>query len=108
MTKERSRPPAHSYILITLGSAALYALMSAFIKLAAVTGDVAAVITSRYAFSCVALLPLYLASGKPTIRTAKLRLHIVRGILSFTIFVLFTLALQRIPLQNAMVLNSSY
>lgn len=106
--KDASRLPVHLFILITLGSAALYALMSAFIKIAAVTGDVAAVVTSRYAFSCAALLPLYLASGKPTIRTTRLRLHLLRGLTSFAIFVLYTLALQRIPLQNAIVLNSSY
>src|SRR4051812_12556284 len=96
--KAATRVAIYLYMFGTLVAAALYALMSALIKLTSSTGDVAAVIASRYAFSCMALLPLYLASGRPSIKTTKLGLHLVRGVLSFAIFVLYTLALQYIPL----------
>lgn len=95
-------------VILCLGASSLYALMSALIKHASSGADVAAVIASRYGFSCLALIPLYFASNRPSIRTSKPITHLTRGLLSFAIFVMYTMALERIPLQNAIVLNSSY
>lgn len=96
------------YILIVLAAAILYALMIAFMKIAVAVGDASAVFVARYLFACAALLPLYFVSGRPPVRTAHLRWHLLRGAIGFCMFLLYTLALERIPLQNAMVLNASY
>lgn len=86
----------------------LYALMSAFMKIAVGVGDASAVFVARYLFATAALVPIYFVSSRPTLRTAHLRWHILRGGIGFGMFLLYTLALERIPLQDAMVLNSSY
>ncbi len=85
-----------------------YALMSAFMKMAVGTGDASVVFVARYLFASAALLPIYFVSGRPSLRTRKLRWHMLRGGIGFGMFLLYTLALERIPLQEAMVLNSSY
>lgn len=97
------------YLLIVLAAAMLYALIIALMKIAVTGGDaVSTVLVARYMFAFATLLPLYLVSNRPTIRTAQLRWHLLRGAIGFGMFVLYTLALERIPLRNAMVLNSSY
>ena len=97
------------YLLIVLAAAMLYALIIALMKIAVTGGDaVSTVLVARYMFAFATLLPLYLVSNRPTIRTAQLRWHLLRGAIGFGMFVLYTLALERIPLRNAKVLNSSY
>ncbi|MFV8130201.1 DMT family transporter [Streptomyces syringium] len=95
-------------LLTVVASAAIYALMSAVMKEASSTGDASVALVARYIFACATLAPLYLASGRPTVRTSQLRWHLMRGGLGFAMFLCYTLALERMPLQNAMVLNSSY
>jgi drug/metabolite transporter (DMT)-like permease len=96
------------YVLIVIVAALLYALMSALMKVAVISGDVAAVLVTRYLFACATLVPIYFMSSRPTVATVHLRWHLLRGCIGFCMFVLYTLALERIPLQNALVLNSSY
>lgn len=96
------------YIVIVLAAAILYALMIACMKLAVAVGDASAVFVARYLFAFAALLPLYFFNNRPSVRTAHLRWHLLRGGIGFCMFLLYTLALERIPLQNAMVLNASY
>jgi S-adenosylmethionine uptake transporter len=96
------------YFLIVVAAAMFYALMSAFMKMAVATGDASVVFVARYLFASAALLPIYFVSGRPSLRTRKLRWHMLRGGIGFGMFLLYTLALERIPLQEAMVLNSSY
>jgi S-adenosylmethionine uptake transporter len=100
--------PLIIYLLMVLAAALLYALMSAFMKMAVAVGDASAVFVARYLFASATLIPIYFASNRPTVRTAHLRWHLLRGTIGFCMFLLYTLALERIPLQNAMVLNSSY
>jgi drug/metabolite transporter (DMT)-like permease len=101
-----SHPTMHVCIVVV--AAALYALMSAMMKLASAEGDAAVALVARYLFACITLLPLYFVSGRSTLRTHHLRWHLLRGSLGFAMFLLYTLALERIPLPNVMVLNSSY
>lgn len=77
-------------------------------KTAVSTGDASAVLVARYLFACATLAPLYFFSNRPTVRTKQLKWHLLRGAIGFSMFVLYALALERIPLQNVMVLNSSY
>ena len=100
--------PLIIYLLTVLAAALLYALMSAFMKMAVTVGDASAVFVARYLFASATLIPIYFASNRPTVRTVHLRWHLLRGAIGFCMFLLYTLALERIPLQNAMVLNSSY
>ena len=86
----------------------LYALMSAFMKMDVVVGDASAAFVARYLFATAALTPIYFVSNRPSLRTTRLRWHLLRGSIGFVMFFLYTLALERIPLQDAMVLNSSY
>ncbi|MFI2189863.1 DMT family transporter [Streptomyces sioyaensis] len=95
-------------LLVVVASAVIYALMSAVMKEASTTGDASVALVARYIFACATLAPIYLASGRPTVRTSQLRWHLLRGALGFAMFLCYTLALERMPLQNAMVLNSSY
>ncbi|WP_432010370.1 DMT family transporter [Streptomyces cucumeris] len=95
-------------LLTVVAAAAIYALMSAVMKEASSTGDASVALVARYVFACATLVPIYLASGRPTVRTTQLRWHLLRGGLGFGMFLCYTLALERLPLQNAMVLNSSY
>ena len=96
------------YVLIVIVAAFLYALMSALMKMAVISGDVATVLVTRYLFACATLIPIYFISGRPTVTTSHLGWHLLRGSIGFCMFVLYTLALERIPLQNALVLNSTY
>lgn len=96
------------YLLIVIVAAMLYALMSAFVKAAVVTWSPAAVLVARYLFACAALAPIYFATNRPGVSTKQLRWHLARGAIGFCMFSLYTLALKRIPLQNVIVLNSSY
>lgn len=77
-------------------------------KMAVASGDASAVFVARYLFATAALVPIYFVSNRPSLRTGRLRWHILRGGIGFGMFFLYTLALERIPLQDAMVLNSSY
>ena len=85
-----------------------YALMSAFMKMAVSVGDASVVFVARYLFATAALVPIYFVTGRPSLRTTCLRWHILRGSIGFAMFLLYTLALEKVPLQDAMVLNSSY
>ena len=110
---ERTPKPApfplrYFFFLIVVAAAMFYALMSAFMKMAVAVGDASVVFVARYLFATAALLPIYFISGRPSLRTNCLSWHMLRGGIGFAMFLLYTLALEKIPLQDAMVLNSSY
>lgn len=101
-------PLKYFYFLIVVVAAMFYALMSAFMKMAVAGGDVSIIFVARYLFATAALIPIYFVSGRPTLRTRRLPWHLQRGVIGFLMFLFYTLALEKIPLQDAMVLNSSY
>ncbi len=93
---------------LVLFAAMLYAWIIALMKKAVAVEDPSIVFVVRYLFAVLALGPLYFAHQRPPIRTPRVWWHVLRGAIGFVMFLMYTMALERIPLQNAMVLNSSY
>ncbi|QOY35110.1 DMT family transporter [Anaerobacillus isosaccharinicus] len=96
------------YVLITIIAAFCYALMSALIKVATADTSEAGILFFRFFAAFTMLFPLYYLSGKPPVKTKKTKLHMLRAMFGFLMFALYTVALQHLPLENAIALNSTY
>ena len=91
-----------SFIMILLASSA-----AAATKFAAGRASTEAIVTVQYLICTLLCLPRLLRLGVSSLRTERLGLHLVRGVVGVLNFYLFYAALQYIPLVDAMLLRQS-
>jgi drug/metabolite transporter (DMT)-like permease len=96
------RAIALSFLMIFMASTAVAAT-----KFASARANTAAIITVQYLVCTLLCLPRVLRPGLSSLRTSRGGLHLVRGIVGVLNFYLFYLALEHIPLVDAMVLRQS-
>ncbi|PED28661.1 hypothetical protein CON13_29230 [Bacillus cereus] len=102
------RGAACMYIILTLFAAFCYSLMSFLIKLASEYVNDSTITFFRFFSALIMLMPFYYLSGKPTLKTKKPFIHLIRGIFGFLMFTLFSISLKYLPVENALALNSTY
>jgi drug/metabolite transporter (DMT)-like permease len=90
-----------------VGSAALFAAMSAAIKIASHELSNATVVFFRNAVGLVVLLPWLLPQGPAGLATRDLRGHLVRGLAGLGSMYCFFYAISRLRLADAVLLNQS-
>lgn len=90
-----------------IGAAFLFAVMSALVKLAARSLPNAMIVFLRCLLSLVLLLPWYLRKSAPSLRTAHLRGHVLRGLAGMGAMYCFFIAIARLRLAEALLLNYS-
>jgi drug/metabolite transporter (DMT)-like permease len=93
--------------LLMIGSALMFALMGAGVKLAARTLSNAEVVFFRCALGLVALLPWIAPGGLAGLRTARPREHLVRGVAGTATMACFFYAIAHMRLPDAVLLNYS-
>ncbi|MEZ5572669.1 MAG: DMT family transporter [Halioglobus sp.] len=91
-----------SIIMVLLGSTA--AAMTKYVS-AHVTTE--AIVTVQYLVGTLMCLPRILRPGLQSLRTQRLGLHMVRGLVGVASFYLFYAALDNIPMLDAMMLRQS-
>jgi drug/metabolite transporter (DMT)-like permease len=98
----------YMYILITFFAAFCYSLMSFLIQSASNYVNDSTITFFRFFSALIMLIPFYYISGKPTLRTKKPLVHLLRGIFGFLMFTLYSISLKYLPVENALALNSTY
>jgi drug/metabolite transporter (DMT)-like permease len=105
MTAQR-HPVRHaiylSMLMVILGSTA-----AAATKYVSATVSIEAIITMQYMVCTLLCLPRILRPGLRELRTQRLGLHLMRGLVGVVSFYLFYAALQNIPMMDAMMLRQS-
>lgn len=93
---------ALSFAMVLLGSTAVAAT-----RLASDHASTAAIITVQYLICTLLCMPRILRAGWHNLGTQRLGLHFLRGLVGVVGFYLFYLAIQNIPLVDAMLLRQS-
>ncbi len=88
-----------------VGAGALFALMSAGVKMVAATQPNAVVVFLRNAFSLLVLLPWIGWSGVRTLRTGVFHLHLLRALAGLGAMYCFFFTIGRLQLADAVLLN---
>jgi drug/metabolite transporter (DMT)-like permease len=91
-----------SFIMIIMASTA-----AAATKFAAERAGTSAIVTVQYLVCTLLCLPRVLRPGLTSLRTTRAGLHLVRGVVGVLNFYLFYMALEHIPLVDAMLLRQS-
>jgi drug/metabolite transporter (DMT)-like permease len=91
-----------SVLMVLLGSTA-----AAATKYVSATVSTAAIIAVQYFVCTLLCLPRILRPGLGSLRTGRLGLHLMRGLVGVVSFYLFYAALDNIPMMDAMMLRQS-
>jgi drug/metabolite transporter (DMT)-like permease len=91
-----------SLLMVILGSTA-----AAATKYASTHVSIEAIVTVQFFICTLLLLPRILRPGIRTLRTERLGLHLMRGLVGVGSFYLFYAALDNIPMMDAMMLRQS-
>ena len=111
MDSSRKRPGALSISNVT--KAALYmtaaafcfAFMNSLVRVASQSVPTLEVVFFRNLFALVALLPWMMSSRGQGLRTAQLRLHLIRAVVGVTAMIVWFIAVVQVPLADAVALN---
>jgi drug/metabolite transporter (DMT)-like permease len=91
-----------SVLMVILASTAVAAT-----KYASANVTIEAIITMQYLVCTLLCLPRILRPGLRTLRTERLGLHLLRGLVGVVSFYLFYAAVESIPMMDAMMLRQS-
>jgi len=98
--------PVRGALMVTCG-ALMFASMGVTVKLTSADLPVAMVVFCRNFFGLLALVPWLFKQGAPSLRTANLRLHLLRACAGLSAMYLFFYAISKLPLAEAVLLNFS-
>lgn len=90
-----------------IGSALCFALMASIVKIVSESINPSQMVFFRSIFGLIFILPFVIHKGLPYFKTTKLKLHLLRGIVSLLAMTCFYFSIANIGLAEATLLNAA-